>query len=105
MLGVARGLALVITNGLPIYGLPDPIVFLGQGRPFGVPTPVIILLLTALVAHVLLAHTRFGLYAQVIGDNEAAARAMGFASTGTRSISTCFQAGSRGWPACCSPHA
>ncbi len=77
MLGVARGLALVITNGLPIYGLPDPIVFLGQGRPFGVPTPVIILLLTALVAHVLLAHTRFGLYAQVIGDNEAAARAMG----------------------------
>ena len=77
MLGVARGLALVITNGLPIYGLPDPIVFLGQGRPFGVPTPVIVLLLSALVAHVVLAHTRFGLYAQVIGDNEAAARAMG----------------------------
>jgi ribose/xylose/arabinose/galactoside ABC-type transport system permease subunit len=77
MLGVARGLALVITNGLPIYGLPNPIVFLGQGRPFGVPMPVIVLLLTALVAHIVLAHTRFGLYAQVIGDNETAARAMG----------------------------
>jgi ribose transport system permease protein len=77
MLGVARGLALVLTNGLPIYGLPDPIVWLGQGRPFGVPTPVIVLLLTAVVAHIALAHTRFGLYAQVIGDNEAAARAMG----------------------------
>ena len=77
MLGVARGFALVLSNGVSIYGLPPEIVWLGQGRPFGVPTPVIVLLLAALVAHVLLAHTRFGVYAQVIGDNEGAARAMG----------------------------
>ena len=77
MLGVARGFALVLSNGISIYGLPPEIVWLGQGRPFGVPTPVIVLLLAALVAHVLLAHTRFGVYAQVIGDNEGAARAMG----------------------------
>ncbi|MGO9771234.1 MAG: ABC transporter permease [Roseiarcus sp.] len=77
MLGVARGVALVLTNGVSVYGLPPAMVYLGQGRPFGVPTPVIVLLATALVAHVLLVHTRFGIYAQVIGDNEAAARAMG----------------------------
>ncbi len=77
MLGVARGFALVLSDGVSIYGLPPQMVWLGQGRPFGVPMPVVILLLTALVAHVLLAHTRFGVYAQVIGDNEAAARAMG----------------------------
>lgn len=77
MLGVARGLALVISDGVSIYGLPPEITWLGQGRPFGVPTPVIVLLLTAFVAHVVLAHTRFGAYAQVIGDNEGAARAMG----------------------------
>jgi ribose/xylose/arabinose/galactoside ABC-type transport system permease subunit len=77
MLGVARGFALVLSNGVSIYGLPPEIVWLGQGRPFGVPTPVFVLLLTALVAHVLLIHTRFGVYAQVIGDNEGAARAMG----------------------------
>ena len=77
MLGVARGFALVLSNGVSIYGLPPEIVWLGQGRPFGVPTPVIVLLLAALVAHVLLAHTRFGVYTQVIGDNEGAARAMG----------------------------
>ncbi len=77
MLGVARGVALVLSNGVSIYGLPPEIVWLGQGRPFGVPVPVIILLLTALVAHVLLSQTRFGVYAQVIGDNETAARAMG----------------------------
>jgi ribose/xylose/arabinose/galactoside ABC-type transport system permease subunit len=61
MLGVARGFALVFSNGVSIYGLPPEIVWLGQGRPFGVPTPVIILLLAALVAHVLLIHTRFGI--------------------------------------------
>jgi ribose/xylose/arabinose/galactoside ABC-type transport system permease subunit len=77
MLGVARGFALVLSDGVSIYGLPSPMVWLGQGRPFGVPVPVVILLLAALVAHVLLAHTRFGIYAQVIGDNEGAARAMG----------------------------
>jgi ribose/xylose/arabinose/galactoside ABC-type transport system permease subunit len=77
MLGVARGIALVLSNGVSIYGLPPEIVWLGQGRPFGLPVPVIVLLLTALVAHLLLADTRFGVYAQVIGDNEGAARAMG----------------------------
>src|ERR1700733_14255502 len=60
MLGIARGFALVLSNGISIYGLPPEIVWLGQGRPFGVPTPVIVLLLAALVAHVLLADTRFG---------------------------------------------
>jgi ribose transport system permease protein len=77
MLGVARGFGLVLTNGLPIYGLPDPIVYLGQGRPLGVPTPVLVMAATAIAAHVVLMHTRFGLYTQVIGDSESAARAMG----------------------------
>jgi ribose/xylose/arabinose/galactoside ABC-type transport system permease subunit len=77
MLGVARGLALVLTNGVPVYGLADPVVYLGQGRPLGIPTPVIIFLLVGAIAHFVLAYTRFGKYAVVIGDNEAAARAMG----------------------------
>ena len=77
MLGVARGLGLVLTHGQPVYGMPDPIVFLGQGRPGGVPMPVFIFLAVAVIAHFVLAFTRFGKYAQVIGDNETAARAMG----------------------------
>lgn len=77
MLGVARGLALVFTNGQPVYGMPEPLVFLGQGRPGGVPMPVFIFLAVAVIAHFVLAYTRFGKYAQVIGDNETAARAMG----------------------------
>ncbi|MFM8745517.1 MAG: ABC transporter permease [Aestuariivirga sp.] len=78
MLGIARGFALIIApNGGAIYGLPAPVVFLGQGRPFGIPAPVIILLLTAIVAHYLLAYTRFGRHTLALGDNEAAARATG----------------------------
>jgi len=77
MLGVARGAALVLTNGQPVYGLPDPMVWLGQGRPFGVPVPAIIFILVAIVSHFILSRMRFGKYALVIGDNETAARATG----------------------------
>ena len=78
MLGIARGTALVLSGGLPVYGLPAPFVYLGQGRPFfDVPMPVIIFLVVACIAHYVLAYTKFGKYALVIGDNETAARAMG----------------------------
>ncbi|HFQ15399.1 MAG TPA: ABC transporter permease [Rhodobacteraceae bacterium] len=77
MLGIARGLALVISNGRVIYGLPDPVVYLGQGRPFGIPMPVIIFLVVALVSHYILAYTRFGRHTLAIGDNEASAIATG----------------------------
>lgn len=77
MLGVARGLALVLTNGQPVYGLPDAMIWLGQGRPLGVPVPAIVFLLVALISHFVLSRTRFGRYALVIGDNPTAARATG----------------------------
>ena len=77
MLGIARGLALIISNGRGIYGLPEEILFLGQARPWGIPTPVFILLIVALVAHYVLAHTPFGHHTLALGDNENSARATG----------------------------
>lgn len=77
MLGIARGLALVISSGQGIYGLPSEILFLGQARPFGVPTPAYILVVVAIISHYLLAHTRFGHHTLALGDNEQAARATG----------------------------
>ena len=38
--------------------------------PSNIPTPVIIFLLVGAIAHFVLAYTRFGKYALVIGDNE-----------------------------------
>jgi ribose/xylose/arabinose/galactoside ABC-type transport system permease subunit len=77
MLGVARGAALVLTNGQPVYGLPGAMVWLGQGRPFGIPVPAIVFIAVAIVTHFILSRTRFGRYTLVIGDNPAAARATG----------------------------
>lgn len=77
MLGVARGLGLVLTNGVPVYGLDPAVVYIGQGRPWGIPFPVFVFLAAGAVCHFVLAYTRFGRYALVIGDNETAARAMG----------------------------
>jgi len=77
MLGVARGLALVISDGRVIYGLPDAMVYLGQGRPLGIPMPVIIFVVTAVAMHVLLAYTRYGRHTLAIGDSENAARTSG----------------------------
>ncbi|WP_159588106.1 ABC transporter permease [Chelativorans xinjiangense] len=77
MLGLARGLALVISGGRVIYGLPEFMLYLGQGRPFGVPMPVIIFVATAFIAHCVLAYTHFGRHTLALGDSEGAARAAG----------------------------
>ena len=77
MLGIARGLALIISDGRGIYGLPDEILFLGQARPWGVPTPVFILIGVALISHYILTHTPFGHHTLALGDNENSARATG----------------------------
>jgi ribose/xylose/arabinose/galactoside ABC-type transport system permease subunit len=79
MLGIARGIALVISDGRVIYGLPSAMVYIGQGRPFGIPMPVIIFVVTAFVMHCLLAYTRFGRHTLAIGDSENAARSAGIA--------------------------
>jgi ribose transport system permease protein len=77
MLGIARGLALVLSDGRVIYGLPSAMVYLGQGRPLGIPMPVIIFIGTAIVMHIILAYTRYGRHTLAIGDNENAARTAG----------------------------
>jgi ribose transport system permease protein len=51
--------------------------YVGQGRPFGIPMPVIIFLLTAFVCHYILAYTRFGRHTLALGDSEGATRAAG----------------------------
>jgi ribose/xylose/arabinose/galactoside ABC-type transport system permease subunit len=77
MMGVARGIALLITDGQSIYGLPNSLLWLGQGRPLGIPVPAIVFVAAAIILHLILAYTRFGRHTLVIGDNERGARAMG----------------------------
>ncbi len=73
MLSIARGTALVITDGRPVYGLPQSIVYIGQGMFLGIPVPIWIFLLTGVVLHIILRQTTFGIHTLCIGDNERAA--------------------------------
>src|ERR1700739_1947202 len=72
-----RGLALLYTGGRPISDLTDSYNFIGQGDVFGLPVPIIILVVMAVVTHILYAHTKFGKYIYAIGGNEQAARVSG----------------------------
>ncbi|MBI1940833.1 MAG: ABC transporter permease [Acidobacteria bacterium] len=77
-MGAARGLTLVITNGMPVVSLPDSFGRLGDGNLFGVvPIPLAILVLLALVTGFILKYTRLGRYAYAVGSNVEAARYAG----------------------------
>lgn len=55
---------------------PESLRFLGQGSLFGVPMPVWIALVVAILGYLILRHTRFGRHVIAVGSNEqAAARA------------------------------
>jgi ribose transport system permease protein len=73
MMGLARGLALVITRGSTISGLPESYLALGQGYWGLVPYPVIIALILAVIIHIMLSRTTFGRRIYFIGSNEDAA--------------------------------
>ncbi len=81
-LSAARGLATVIcttvTGGQPIVNLPEPFTVLGQGTLGGwLPTPVVPLLLFALLAGLVLYRMRWGRYIFAVGGNLEAARLAG----------------------------
>ena len=81
-LGAARGVTLVITDGLPIVRLPRRFGFLGDGNLLNViPVPLAILLALALLTGYTLKYTRLGRYAFAIGSNREAARYAGIPIT------------------------
>ena len=82
MMGIARGLALIITEGVPIFGLPDSFSIIGNGRIASIiPIPVIITLFLAVIGHIILTRTPFGRYSYAIGSNFEAARLSGIRTT------------------------
>jgi ribose transport system permease protein len=77
-LSIGRGMALTITNGNPIFQLPDSWFYLlGTGYIGPIPVPVILAAIGFGFLWVLLNRTRFGTYVYAIGGNEQAARLAG----------------------------
>ena len=73
MLVAARGVALTLSGGLPIAGLPREFLVLGAGYWGPFPVPTIIAAAAFVVAHLVLSRTLFGRYVYAIGSNEEAA--------------------------------
>jgi ribose/xylose/arabinose/galactoside ABC-type transport system permease subunit len=77
MMTVARGLALVYTNGRPMINLSDSYDEIGGGSLGNIPFPAMIFFLVLLVGIFLLHFTRFGRYVYAVGGNELAAKVSG----------------------------
>lgn len=74
ILSVAKGLALILTGGIPNYDVPEVMVDkLGYGGIFGVPVPAIFAVVTLLFGAFVLKYTVFGRYVYAIGSNPVAA--------------------------------
>jgi ribose transport system permease protein len=72
-LGIIRGLALIISNGLPVHQLPKEFAYLGEGTVLHVPFVLFVLVACAVIVHIILEHTKLGRYAFAIGSNPEAA--------------------------------
>ena len=77
MMSVARGLAFGLTGGETIRNLPADFLTIGQGAVFGVPVPILVMVLIAVIARYLLKSTTWGRYVYAIGGNEEAAHFSG----------------------------
>lgn len=74
---IARGFAFIMTQGIPVYGLPESIKTLGLGYFLGIPIPVYILALVFFIGWWMLEQTSFGRHLYAIGGNEEVARLSG----------------------------
>ncbi len=77
---VARGSALLLTNGTPVSGMTDSFNFWGQGYVGPVPISVVIMLVFFVITWILLNKTCFGRHVYAVGGNENAAIASGIKS-------------------------
>lgn len=72
-----RGLAYIVTGGLPVYGFTKAFSAFAQGTIAGVPYPVILTIVLFIVFIIALSRTTIGRYLYGVGGNEEASRLSG----------------------------
>ena len=77
MLGIARGMALVITQGVSYQVLVPFFIFIGNGSFLGLPIPIYFVIVTYAVVYVLMDSTVFGRHVYAIGGDERVGRLEG----------------------------
>jgi ribose transport system permease protein len=76
-LGIAQGLALVVTDGQSITGVGEAVTYFYGGTLAGFPVPIVIAVVFYVFIHWLLYYTRFGAYVFALGGNADALRLAG----------------------------
>ena len=78
MMSAAHGAALLLSDGVPIFNLPEAFnAVLGAGQVAGVPAPIILCAVIIAVMFIVLNWTRVGRYFYALGGNTEAARLSG----------------------------
>lgn len=76
-MAIGRGLTLVYTQGRPIAGLDKAFTFWGSNGWLGIPVPVWVLVVVAVIAHIILKQTPLGLRIFAVGGGEETTRLAG----------------------------
>jgi len=77
MLGIARGMALVITEGVSYQIIEPFFLVIGNSKFLGLPIPIYFVIVTYIVIHVMMHSTVFGRHIYAIGGDERVARLEG----------------------------
>ncbi|MEE4074875.1 ABC transporter permease [Pseudomonas viridiflava] len=76
-LTVWRGATLIVNDGAPVSGFNEAFRWWGRGDVLGIPVPVLVFLVVALVGYIALRYTRYGRQVYAVGGNPEAARLSG----------------------------
>jgi ribose/xylose/arabinose/galactoside ABC-type transport system permease subunit len=76
-MGIARGFAMVYSNGRPYLIQVEKFLEIGKGSSLGVPNPIWILLVVCILAYIMLNFTVFGRHVYAFGGNKQAAKLAG----------------------------
>jgi ribose/xylose/arabinose/galactoside ABC-type transport system permease subunit len=74
---IFKGMGYIINQSRNIMGFPDSFRWFGQGYVWGIPVPVIVMVVVALIGSFILTRTYFGRRVFALGGNEEAARLAG----------------------------
>lgn len=77
MMGIAQGTALKFSGGYSMYGFPDWFGYIGNGDLLGIPFPIWIVAVFAILAHYVFTQRPMGRYAFAMGASEESVRRAG----------------------------
>jgi len=77
LLYTGRSAAMIITNGYPVYPLPETMNMIGQMEPFGTSVAFIVAIVMVIVGNFVLKKTILGRKLYAIGDNKEVAKLAG----------------------------